>query len=90
MGKHWEKWTANQHIIRVVPAAIDVAGYLNIFLASDYGHALITRYTYGSVVDEIDDRHVRDIPISSAERQSVQNKINEMALKQIKNGMKRI
>ena len=80
MGKHWEKWTANQHIIRVVPAAIDVAGYLNIFLASDYGHALITRYTYGSVVDEIDDRHVRDIPFPLLKDKAVQNKINEMAL----------
>ena len=80
VGKHWEKWTANQHIIRVVPAAIDVAGYLNIFLASDYGHALITRYTYGSVVDEIDDRHVRDIPFPLLKDKAVQNKINEMAL----------
>lgn len=80
VGKHWEKWTANQHIIRVVPAAIDVAGYLNIFLASDYGHALITRYTYGSVVDEIDDRHVRDIPFPLLKDKAVQNKINKMAL----------
>src|SRR5699024_11283164 len=49
----WESWTANQHIIRVVPANSEIAGYLNVFLASDYGHQLITRFTYGSVVDEI-------------------------------------
>ena len=80
VGKHWEKWTANQHIIRVVPASIDIAGYLNIFLASDYGHALITHYTYGSVVDEIDDNHVRDIPFPLLKDKATQNKINEMAL----------
>lgn len=45
VGKHWENWTANQHIIRVVPASKDIAGYLNIFLSSDYGKALITRFT---------------------------------------------
>lgn len=80
VGKHWEKWTANQHIIRVVPASIDIAGYLNIFLASDYGHALITHYTYGSVVDEIDDNHVSDIPFPLLKDKATQNKINEMAL----------
>lgn len=63
VGKHWENWTANQHIIRILPASEDIAGYLNIFLASDYGKALITRFTYGSVVDEIDDNHIRQIAI---------------------------
>lgn len=63
VGKHWENWTANQHIIRILPASEDIAGYLNIFLASDYGKVLITRFTYGSVVDEIDDNHVRQIAI---------------------------
>ena len=33
VGKHWENWTANQHIIRIVPASKDISGYLNIFLA---------------------------------------------------------
>ncbi|MDD6676763.1 MAG: restriction endonuclease subunit S, partial [Oscillospiraceae bacterium] len=35
--KHWEHWIPSDHIIRVVPANKDIAGYLNIFLASDYG-----------------------------------------------------
>ncbi len=63
VGKQWENWTANQHIIRVVPANNDVAGYISIFLSSDYGYELIKRFTYGSVVDEIDDNHVRQIQI---------------------------
>lgn len=80
VGKHWESWTANQHIIRVVPANSEIAGYLNVFLASDYGHQLITRFTYGSVVDEIDDNHVRQIAIPLLKDRAVQKHINELAL----------
>lgn len=80
VGKHWENWTANQHIIRIVPASKDISGYLNIFLASDYGKALVTRFTYGSVVDEIDDNHVRQIAIPLLKNHEVQKKINDLAL----------
>lgn len=80
VGKQWENWTANQHIIRVVPASKEIAGYLYVFLLSDYGYELITHYTYGSVVDEIDDNHVRQIPIPLLKNRSVQDKINSLAL----------
>ena len=80
VGKHWNNWTANQHIIRIVPADKNIAGYLNIFLASDYGKALITRFTYGSVVDEIDDNHVRQIAIPLLKNCEIQKKINDLAL----------
>jgi type I restriction enzyme S subunit len=80
VGKHWENWTANQHIIRIVPASKDIAGYLNIFLASDYGKTLITRFTYGSVVDEIDDNHVRQIAVPLLKNHDVQKQINDLAL----------
>ncbi len=80
VGKQWENWTANQHIIRIVPANEELAGYINIFLASDYGFQLITHHTYGSVVDEIDDNHVREIPIPLLKNQDVQQQINTLAL----------
>lgn len=80
VGKHWENWTANQHIIRVVPASKDIAGYLSIFLASEYGYPLITHYTYGSVVDEIDDTHVSSIPFPLLKNKDVQRRINDLAL----------
>lgn len=80
VGKAWEHWTANQHIIRVVPANQEIAGYLNVFLASDYGYQLINRYTYGSVVDEIDDNHVRQIPIPLLKKHEAQKRINDLAL----------
>lgn len=79
--KHWENWTANQHIIRIVPSSKDIAGYLSIFLGSDYGHALITRFTYGSVVDEITDDHVAQVAIPLLKNTSVQIQINSFALK---------
>lgn len=78
--KHWEHWIPSDHIIRVVPASKDIAGYLNIFLASDYGFQLITRFTYGSVVDEIDDNHVRAVPVPLLKDHSIQQQINELAL----------
>ena len=80
VGKHWENWTANQHIIRVVPADLNIAGYLNIFLSSDYGNVLIRRFTYGSVVDEIDNNHVSQIAIPLLKNKDVQKQINDFAL----------
>lgn len=80
VGKHWENWAANQHIIRVIPVSKDIAGYINIFLSSNYGNVLITRYTYGSVVDEIDDNHVRQIPIPLLKDKEIQKRINGLAL----------
>ena len=80
VGKHWENWTANQHVIRMVPSNNDIAGYLYIFLNSDYGYQLITRYTYGSVVDEIDDNHVRQVAIPLLKNKDVRKQINDLAL----------
>lgn len=78
--KHWAHWIASEHIIRVVPASQDIAGYNYIFLLSDYGRMLIQRYTYGAVVDEIDSSHVKDIPIPLLKDHDIQNKINDLAL----------
>lgn len=78
--KHWEHWIPSDHIIRIVPAGREIAGYLNIFLSSDYGYQLITRFTYGSVVDEIDDNHVRQIAIPLLRDKAVQKRINDLAL----------
>lgn len=79
--KHWEKWTASEHIIRVVPADVNIAGYLNVFLSSDYGYQLIIHNTYGSVVDEIDDKQVKKIAIPLLKNKKVQQNINDLALK---------
>ncbi len=78
--KHWEKWVTSEHIIRVVPASREVAGYISVFLSSDYGYELIRRFTYGSVVDEIDDNHVRQIQIPLLKNKEIQKQINDLAL----------
>lgn len=78
--KNWEHWIANEHIIRIVPASRDMAGYLSIFLSTDYGYNLITRFTYGSVVDEIDAKHVSEIVVPILNNTDIQKEINELAL----------
>jgi len=78
--KHWEHWIASDHIIRVIPVDNSIAGYLYIFLTSDYGYSLITRFTYGSVVDEIDANHVSQIPFPFLVDADKQVEINRLAL----------
>lgn len=78
--KHWEGWTANQHIIRVVPANAAIAGYVYAWLASDYAYPLIHRFTYGAVVDEIDDFHVAAVPFPFLHDADVQKSINDKVL----------
>lgn len=78
--KHWEHWIANEHVIRVVPAIEDIAGYLFIFLSTEYGHNLIKRFTYGSVVDEIDATHVSQVTVPILKNVDIQKKINNLAL----------
>jgi len=77
---HWEGWTANQHIIRVVPINDNIAGYLYAWLSSNYAFYFITRYTYGAVVDEIDNNQVAQIEIPLLENEKIQTKINDMIL----------
>ena len=78
--EHWEGWTANQHIIRVVPANKSIAGYLYAWLSSDYAYPLITRHTHGAVVDEISDKQVSEIKMPICHDKSVQKKINDSVL----------
>lgn len=78
--KHWEHWIASDHIIRLVPINSKIAGFLYIFLSSEYGYSLITRFTYGSVVDEIDANHVSRIPLPFLKNKDIQAEINNLAL----------
>lgn len=79
--KHWENWAANEHIIRVFPKSKELAGYIFCWLNSEYGLSLIKKHTYGSVVDEIDENHVGDIPLPILKNQSKQKEINDLILK---------
>lgn len=76
---HYEKWTASQHVIRIIPSKSINPGYLYAFLTSDYGYQLINRYTFGSVVDEIYDEHVEKIPIVIP-KPEIMNEIGNLVL----------
>lgn len=78
--KHWENWVINEHVIRVLPASNEIAGYLYIYLSSDYGFELIKRFTYGAVVDEIDSNHVSSVEVPLLKNKKVQQQINDLAL----------
>ncbi|RZJ66762.1 MAG: restriction endonuclease subunit S [Flavobacterium sp.] len=79
--KHWENWTLNQHVMRIVPANLDIAGYIYCWLNTEFGYRLITRHTYGSVVDEIDDRHLSQVEIPLLKNHEKQKEINNLVLK---------
>lgn len=78
--KHWKGFAGSQHIIRIVPSSANVAGFLYVFLSTDYGRELITRFSYGSAVGEIDAHHVSQVPVPLLKDSSVQAKINRLAL----------
>ena len=78
--KHWDGWTANQHIIRVVPSNNEIAGYLYAWLSSDYAYPLITRYIHGAVIDEINDVQVSKISVPLLQDEDMQRKINDSVL----------
>lgn len=78
--KHFENWIANDHIQRVSPKGKDLAGYLYVWLNSEYGRILIERFVYGAVVDEIDDNHLSRVPIPIIKDKSLMKKINDLAL----------
>ena len=69
-----------EHIIRVVPTNNEIAGYLYAWLSSGYAYPLITRYTYGAVVDEIDSKQVSDIAIPLLRDENIQQEINNKVL----------
>jgi type I restriction enzyme, S subunit len=78
--KHWENWTMSQHVLRVVPKSRDIAGYLYVWLNSDYGRILIERHIYGAVIDEIDDTHLAKVPVPILKDETTTKRINELAL----------
>ncbi len=79
--EHWCGWVVNEHIIRVIPSSDALAGYLYVFLSSDYGKELIKRFVYGMTVDEITDNHVAQIPVPLLKDSKTQQHINNLALK---------
>ena len=78
---HWDNWVATDDLIRVFPINNDIAGYLYIWLASEYGRTLISRLVYGSVIDHIEEFHVEQIQIPILKNLKKQKQINDLAIK---------
>jgi type I restriction enzyme S subunit len=52
----------SDHAIRLEPTSVG-SGYLYAYLMSKCGQALVDRGSYGSTVDELEPRHLADIPV---------------------------
>lgn len=77
--EYMAKWTANQHATRFIAAEGMNPGYLYAWLASDYGNKLIKRYSYGSVILEVDLEMFSSVPIPLPEK-TVQDEIGNLVL----------
>lgn len=78
--RHWTNWIGSDHIIRIIPASDQIAGYLYCWLSTKYALQLIKRNTFGAVVDEIDTTQVQNIEIPIIKNESKQKEINDKVL----------
>ena len=78
--RHWNGYAVSQNVLKLIPANNNIAGYIYIFLNSEWGTELIRRQTYGSVVDMIDNNSLSSVEIPLLKNQDIQNKINDLAL----------
>lgn len=61
-AKHAQK-LASEHVIRLVPNNILRGGLVYAYLASNYGHSLLTQGTFGAVIQHIEPDFVGSLPI---------------------------
>lgn len=61
-AKHAQK-LASEHVIRLVPNNILREGVVYAYLASKYGHSLLTQGTFGAVIQHIEPDFVGSLPI---------------------------
>ena len=79
--RHWNGWAINQHVMRVIPASDEIAGYIYSWLTSPYCFPLIVRNNYGAVIDEIDDKQLSEVAIPLLKNKAVQSCINDLVLR---------
>ncbi len=79
--KHWDGYAVSQNVLKLIPANDNIAGYIYIFLNSEWGTELVRRQTYGSVIDMIDNNSLASVEIPLLKNKSIQNQINLLALK---------
>ena len=77
--QHWDGYAMTHDIIRLIPK-YELAGYIYVWLLSEYGRGLLQSKTYGSVVQHIEKEHLQTIPIPLLKNSVVQAQINDLAL----------
>ena len=63
--KAWSSWAISEHVIRIVPKEDGPVppAYIEAFLRSDMGQALLSQGIFGSVINEISTEHLASIPV---------------------------
>lgn len=77
------KCAASQHILRIVPSKIK-SGYLYALLSSKIGHSMISAYSYGSVIPQVEPHHIALIPIPIL-AEEIEEGIHVMIIKYVEN-----
>lgn len=72
-----EKCVVSQHVMRVVPKDDILKGYLYAVLSSKIGNELITMFTTGSVIPQIESHHLALVPIPLLEENQMK-KIDDL------------
>ncbi len=78
--EHWNGYAVSQNVLKVIPAGDNIAGYIYIWLNTDFAKKLITREIYGAVVDMIDARNLSIVPVPLLKNSVAQEQINSLAL----------
>ena len=63
IDRQLEKCVVSQHVMRIVPKDNIQKGYLYAFLSSKIGYSLITMFSTGSVIPQIESHHLELVPI---------------------------
>ena len=75
-AKHAQK-LASEHVIRLVPNNILRGGLVYAYLASKYGHSLLTQGTFGAVIQHIEPDFVGSLPIPQFP-ETFQNEVDDL------------
>ena len=72
VDSHLEKSVISQHVIRIVPKKDEKQGFLYAFLNSEIGYKLITLFSFGSVIPQVEPHHLKRIPVPTLKEKIVE------------------
>lgn len=72
VDSHLEKSVISQHVIRIVPKKDVKQGFLFALLNSEIGYKLITLFSFGSVIPQVEPHHLKRIPVPTLKEKNVE------------------